>query len=160
MTKAVTCIFLPERADEAVAFYLETVDDSKIVDEFHFSGPGEGTKTSLWNVALGGTPYQFLGAVGASARPTQAFSISLTVDDQESLDRHWDAFVAAGATEVACGWLTDHFGVSWQIVPRRFYELVGRTDPAVAQRTVESVWFQEGARIQVDALEAAARAGD
>jgi len=156
MTKAVTCIFLPERAAEAVAFYLDTVDDSRIVDEFHFDGPGEGAGTSLWNVAIGGTPYQFLGAAGATAQPTQAFSISLTVDDQQSLDRHWNAFIAAGGQEVACGWLTDPFGVSWQIVPRRFYELVGGGDPARAQRVVESVWFQEGARIQVDALERAA----
>jgi len=54
------------------------------------------------------------------------------------VDEYWDKRLKAGATPTACGWIKDPFGLSWQIVPRRFTELIGVSDsvalsPAVAQ---------------------------
>ena len=48
---------------------------------------------------------------------------------QSEVDRYWDALVRAGAKPVMCGWITDPFGLSWQIVPRRFMELIADPDP-------------------------------
>jgi predicted 3-demethylubiquinone-9 3-methyltransferase (glyoxalase superfamily) len=85
-------------------------------------------------------------------------SISLSVDcaDQAEVDRYWEALTANGGRPVACGWLKDKYGLSWQIVPRRLTELLTTSDPATAQRVMAAM--MEMVKIDVAALEAAAKA--
>ena len=58
----------------------------------------------------------------------------MNCDTQAEVDRLWDALTADGGEESQCGWLTDKFGVSWQIVPKVLAELIGSADRAAAQR--------------------------
>ena len=55
------------------------------------------------------------------------------------MDEYWNTFVRAGASPVQCGWITDPFGVSWQIVPRRFIKLIGDANPQKVQAEVDAM---------------------
>ena len=65
---------------------------------------------------------------------------------------------AADGTPDACGWVTDRFGLSWQIVPKRLMELQADPDPARAQRTVDAM--MKMVKLDVAELERAADAND
>ena len=60
---------------------------------------------------------------GPHYKLTPAFSLMVNCETQEEVDYYWDK-LTEGGTEVQCGWLTDKFGVSWQIVPKMFMELM------------------------------------
>jgi protein-tyrosine-phosphatase len=60
-------------------------------------------------------------------------------EDQAEVDRYWDALLAAGATPLQCGWIRDRFGLSFQIVPRRFMELMSDPNPAKSQAVLAAM---------------------
>ena len=70
---------------------------------------------------------------------SEGFSLFVDCEDQAEVDRYWDALVQAGAEPSRCGWITDPFGLSWQIVPRRFVELVRDGDPKKVQAVVAAM---------------------
>ena len=65
---------------------------------------------------------------------TETISFSVTCADQAEVDHYWTSLTADGGEESVCGWLKDRFGLSWQIVPKRLYELMEDPDPARATR--------------------------
>ena len=81
-------------------------------------------------------------------------SLYVLCDDQADVDRYWDALLADGGREVQCGWLTDRFGLSWQVIPRRLEELLSTTDPAAAARVTATMLGMT--KIDVAGLERAA----
>jgi predicted 3-demethylubiquinone-9 3-methyltransferase (glyoxalase superfamily) len=76
-------------------------------------------------------------------------------DSQEELDGYWDR-LAEGGQEIACGWVTDRYGVSWQIIPKRLLELQGDPDPEKVQRVMAAML--QMVRIDIAGLEKAAAA--
>ena len=95
--------------------------------------------------------------MGFNGGPQFSFSegVSLFVDcaDQEEVDRYWDAIVVAGGTPTQCGWIKDPFGLSFQIVPRRFMELIGDSDPVKVKAVTEAMLKM--VKLDVAALEKA-----
>src|SRR5918992_2764561 len=86
---------------------------------------------------------------------TEAISFSITCRDQAEVDYYWDSLVDGGEESV-CGWLKDRFGLSWQIVPTRLYELVSDPDPTRARAASQAMLGMR--RIVIADLEAAADA--
>lgn len=83
-------------------------------------------------VALnGGASPQFTFSMG--------FSISVQCDTQEEVDRYWNALLQGGGQGVACGWLTDKFGVSWQINPKTLMEAITHRDPKKAAKAMQAM---------------------
>ncbi len=87
---------------------------------------------------------------GPAQQLTPAFSFSVHCDSQEEIDQYWERLIAGGKA-MACGWLTDCFGVSWQIVPRNLGELIRH--PKGMQAMMGMI------KLQMATLEAAAREG-
>ena len=73
-------------------------------------------------------------------------------ESQEEVDRYWSR-LTDGGQEIACGWVTDRYGLSWQIVPRRLRELLADPDPERAQRAMAAML--QMTKIEVDELERA-----
>ena len=131
MPRTYPCLWFDTRAEEAAEFYTALFPNSKINAVTRYpagSGEREGTVLTV-EFELDGQ--RFVGINGGPQFPfTEAVSFQITCETQEEVDRYWAAF-AEGGKEGPCGWVTDRFGLSWQVVPARFVELVNDPDPAV-----------------------------
>ncbi len=134
----------------AVAFYCTVFPGARRLDRD--SSDATDDEPVVIPFELDGRPFQALGG-GPEFRPTPAFSLSVSVGGQDELDRYWDALVEGGAPG-RCGWLTDRFGLSWQIVPTRLGELLGDPDPDRARRALEQMLTMD--KLDLAPLEAAA----
>ncbi len=146
-----TCLMLPGKAEEAVAFYVSVVPDSRVEGGFSAT---PGAPPIIIDFTLAGTPYQALNA-GLDAAFTEAASISVLCRDQAELDRLWDALLAGGGAPIECGWLRDRFGLCWQLVPEAMPRLMAQADAAAAQRVMAAMMGM--VKLDVAKLEAAFR---
>ena len=83
------------------------------------------------------------------------FSIMVECETQAEVDRLWDALTDGGKA-IACGWLTDRWGVTWQITPKRLLDLMNEPDRAKGKRVTEAM--MKMVKLDIAGLEAAARA--
>jgi predicted 3-demethylubiquinone-9 3-methyltransferase (glyoxalase superfamily) len=84
-----------------------------------------------------------------------AISMVVLCDDQRELDRYWNALLAGGGKEQACGWLIDRFGLRWQIVPAILDDLMADEDTARAKRVTDAMLKM--VKLDIAALEKAYR---
>ena len=150
--KIIPCLWFDFIAAEAVAFYLRTFGDGRILRTSHYGDavPQHRGKVLLIEFELFGRRYQALNA-GPQHPFTPAVSLSVDCDDQAEVDRLWDALLADGGTPSRCGWLEDRFGVSWQVVPTELFTLI--QDPRGAAAMLQQV------KIDLAAIRAAVAAG-
>lgn len=155
MSKIVPCFWFDGQAEEAAAFYTSLLPDSRIDRVFRSpcdtpSGPAGMVLTVEFTLA--GNQYLGLNG-GPNFTFNEAVSFQIMCDDQAEVDRLWAALTEGGA-EVACGWLKDRFGLSWQIVPRRLVELLNDPDPVRAKRAMEAMMTM--VKLDIATLERAA----
>jgi len=133
-------LWYAKEAEEAARFYASIFPDSRVdrittLQSETPSGPPGSVK--VVDFTLFGQRFQAF-----SAGPLDSFnhSISLVVacEDQAELDRYWSALLQGGAAE-QCGWLRDKYGVSWQIVPAIFDEMMADRDPARSKRVTDAM---------------------
>lgn len=125
MSKITPFLWFNSNAGEAADFYLSLFPNARKVGEVRSKGVGPWPEGAIATVTLEleGQQVTFLNG-GAYQQLTPAFSFTLNCEDQAEIDRYWAAFVDDGGKEMACGWLTDRFGVSWQVVPRDMGRLI------------------------------------
>jgi predicted 3-demethylubiquinone-9 3-methyltransferase (glyoxalase superfamily) len=134
-TKQITpFIWLEGGASAARDFYTDLFEDGDTV--YEMPGPGEEPMGVAIYLA-GNTIILFNGGPGHPQ--TDAFSLMVSVEGQEEVDRLWDALTADGGQESRCGWLKDKFGVSWQIIPTILPDVLGGPDPEGRQRATEAM---------------------
>lgn len=145
-----TCLWLDHQAQEAAETYVALLPGSRILHSY----PRRGGTGGVWlvQVELLGQRYSLLNG-GPHFRLTAAASIEVHLDTQREVDRLWNALLEGGTAQ-RCGWLTDRFGVSWQIIPRTLLRLVHTPDEAVAQRVLEAMMGM--VKLDAATLEAAA----
>jgi predicted 3-demethylubiquinone-9 3-methyltransferase (glyoxalase superfamily) len=133
-------LWLDNNAEEAMNFYTSVFRDSKVLGVTHYGDAGPGPKGSVMTVTftLNGQDITLLNG-GPLFPQSPAFSFAVTVDTQEELDELWEKLLSGGGKPSQCGWLTDRFGVSWQIVPKIFFELSQNSDQKKSQRVMEAV---------------------
>jgi predicted 3-demethylubiquinone-9 3-methyltransferase (glyoxalase superfamily) len=141
MQKITPFLSFPDgNAEEAVAFYVSLLPDSRIDHIFRSpvdtpSGPA-GSVLTL-DFTLAGMSYVALNK-GPDDTFNAAISFMVRCDDQAEVDRLWTA-LSAGGREIACGWLCDRWGLTWQITPKRLLELIKDADPGRAQRAMKAM---------------------
>lgn len=149
MTKVTPFLMFNDQLEAAIAFYTATFPDSEIRN---VARHGEDGPVASAEFVVGGQVF-----MGYNGGPYFTFSegISLYVDcaDQAEVDEYWDKLVSAGATPTACGWIRDPFGLSWQIVPRRFTELIRDEDPRKVKAVMDAMLKM--VKLDVAALERA-----
>ncbi len=126
-------------AEEAMNFYLGIFKDSKIISINRYS---KGTPMPEGTVMTASFELQGQTFVALNAGPMFQFSpaISFVVncEDQAEVDYYWD-ILSAGGKQMQCAWLTDKFGVTWQIVPKQLGQLLSDPDPAKAGRVMQAM---------------------
>jgi predicted 3-demethylubiquinone-9 3-methyltransferase (glyoxalase superfamily) len=149
MSKVTPFLMFNNQLEDAIAFYTATFPDSEIKNIARNGSDGPVTSAEF---VVGGQ--KFMGYNGGSYFTfTEGFSLYVDCENQAEVDEYWDKLVAAGATPTQCGWITDPFGLSWQIVPRRFMELIGDDNPAKVQAVMAAM--MEMVKLDVAALEKA-----
>lgn len=157
MSLITPCLWFDGNAEDAVRFYTSTFPHSTI-DDIHQARadtPG-GAAGSVLMISFTLGERKFLALNGGRHDAfNDAVSMSVDCADQTEVDRYWDALTAGGGRPVACGWLKDKFGLSWQIVPRQLPKLLANADPAVGQRVMQAMF--QMVKLDIAALEAAAK---
>jgi hypothetical protein len=153
--KIVPCLWFDGDAEAATAFYVSLLPDSRIiaVNRSPVDTPS-GREGSVLTVqfVLAGREYVALNG-GPAFRFTEAVSFMVMTEDQAETDRLWDALIADGGSENACGWLKDRWGLSWQITPRRLMDLTTDPDPARARAPMTAMMTMR--KIDIAALDRA-----
>ncbi|MBW6396671.1 VOC family protein [Roseomonas sp. HJA6] len=154
MTELSTCLWFATQAEEAARHYVAAIPNSAI-GEVTTRPPGvPGAEGSVFMVTftLAGAP---MLAFNADPPPgfTNGLSLVVSCTDQAELDRVWDAMLEGGGKTQACGWLTDRFGVSWQIVPEALPRLMKAGDAAQRGRVMAALMTM--IKLDAAALEAA-----
>jgi predicted 3-demethylubiquinone-9 3-methyltransferase (glyoxalase superfamily) len=152
------CLWFDSELEEAAAFYTSIFPNSSIghLARYTESGPGEPGAVMAGEFTLDGLTFRAINGGPDHAGFTETISFSVTCADQAEVDHYWGSLTADGGEESVCGWLKDRFGLSWQIVPRRLYELMEDPDPARATAATEAMLRMR--KIVVAELEAAADA--
>jgi predicted 3-demethylubiquinone-9 3-methyltransferase (glyoxalase superfamily) len=149
MAKVTPFLMFNDQLEAAIEFYTATFPDSSVKNVARTGKNGPVTSAEF---VVGGQSF-----MGYNGGPHFAFSegFSLYVDckDQDEVDRYWDRLVKAGARPTQCGWITDQFGLSWQIVPRRFVELISGKDPRKVKAVIGAMLKM--VKLDVAALERA-----
>lgn len=133
------CLWFDNRAEEAMYFYTSIFKNSKIGDISRYgeAGPGESGAVMTVIFELDGQPFMALNG-GPHYKFTPAISFSVPCETQDEVDRLWDALTEGGEPG-PCGWLTDKYGLSWQIVPTALMELMQGGDAEQARRVTEAM---------------------
>lgn len=144
-----TCLWFDDQAQEAAECYVSLLPGSTILHSYPRRG-AEGV--FLVHLTLLGQRYTFLNG-GPHYRLSPAASIEVHLDTQAEIDLLWHALLHGGEAQ-RCGWLTDRFGVSWQIIPRCLIRLMQTDDDARAARVTLAMMGM--AKLDIATLEAAA----
>lgn len=151
------CLWFDDDLEDAMGFYTRIFPDSRIGNVSRYGDAGPGTPGSVMaaDFELAGLAFRAING-GPQFQFSEAISFSVSCADQAAVDHYWDALTADGGEESMCGWLKDRFGLSWQIVPDRLFELVSDPDPARAGAATQAMLGMR--RIVIADLEAAADA--
>ena len=148
MTKVTPFLMFNDQLEAAIAFYTTTFPDSEIKNSARTGKDGPITSAEF---VVGGQ--SFMGYNGGPYfKFSEGFSLFVDCKDQEEVDEYWNK-LSAGATKSQCGWITDQFGITWQIVPRRFMELIGDKNQKKVQAVMEAM--MKMVKLDVAALERA-----
>jgi predicted 3-demethylubiquinone-9 3-methyltransferase (glyoxalase superfamily) len=149
MSKVTPFLMFNDQLDAAIAFYTATFPDSEIRNVARTGKDGPVTSAEF---VIGGT--SFMGYNGGPYFTfSQGFSLFVDCKDQAEVDEYWNKLISAGATPTQCGWITDPFGLTWQIVPRRFMELISDDNQAKVQAVMAAMMTM--VKLDVAALERA-----
>lgn len=139
MTKITPFLWFDGKVEEAVTFYTSLFKNSKITSMRHLPGEVPGTKGKVMTAEfiLDGQAFMALDG-GPHFKFTPALSLFIDCKTQEEVDELWDK-LSAGGEPGRCGWLTDKYGLSWQVIPSALGELMNGSDPVKSKRVMNAM---------------------
>jgi len=122
-------LWFDSSAEEAANLYVSVFKNSKVTSASRYGEAGPGPKGSAMSVTFQLDGQEFMALNGGPLfKFTEAISFFVNCETQDEIDRLWSK-LGDGGEPGQCGWLTDKFGLSWQIVPNVLGELMGDPDP-------------------------------
>ena len=135
MSKVTPFLMFNDQLESAIEFYTSTFPDSRVTN---VARAGKDGPINSAEFVIGGQ--SFMGYNGGSYFTfSEGVSLFVECEDQEEVDEYWNKLVNAGATPSRCGWITDQFGLTWQIIPKRFIELVGDKNKKKVQAVIAAM---------------------
>jgi predicted 3-demethylubiquinone-9 3-methyltransferase (glyoxalase superfamily) len=155
--KFATHLWFNNQAQQAAELYTGLFENSSI-DNVVRAPAGvpdvEEGAVFIVDLTIMGQKYIFLNG-GPQFPFDSQVSLYVQCETQEDVDKYWEALLAGGGKPVQCGWLTDKFGLSWQIIPKRLEELMTGGDKEAANRVTQAMLKM--VKINVAELEEAAK---
>ena len=155
MPKITPFLWFDNQAEEAANFYVSIFKNSKILSVTRYGDTGPGPKGSVMvaSFELDGQKFNALNG-GPIFKFTEAISLVVNCESQAEVDHFWEK-LGEGATQRNCGWITDKFGVTWQVVPAILGELLGSPDKDKVKRVMMAMMKMD--KLDIKALEDAAK---
>ena len=150
-------LWYAKEAEEAATFYASVFPNSRVdrVTTMQSESPsGPPGSLKVVDFTLFGRKFQAMTA-GPHHDFNDAISLVVECADQAELDRYWEALLAGGGRPQACGWLSDRYGLRWQIVPAGWEKLMAESDQARAKRVADAMLKM--VKLDIAKLEQAAR---
>ena len=140
MPKITPFLWFDKDAEEAAKFYTSIFKKSKIKKVTRAPGDNpSGPKGAVLVVDFQINGQNLTAMNGGPGHPqTDAFSLSVLCDTQKEVDDYWKK-LTEGGKEVACGWLKDKFGLSWQVVPKEMMKMLQSKDRVKAGRAFQAM---------------------
>jgi predicted 3-demethylubiquinone-9 3-methyltransferase (glyoxalase superfamily) len=140
MQKITTFLWFDQNALEAANFYVSVFPNAKIERIAYNTEVTPGPTGSVMTVVFSLEGQEFIALNGGPIfKFTPAISLTVNCETQEEIDRYWTLLTADGGAAVECGWLTDKYGLSWQIVPSEIETMISDPDPEKSQRVMTAV---------------------
>jgi predicted 3-demethylubiquinone-9 3-methyltransferase (glyoxalase superfamily) len=153
--KIVPNLWFDTEAEEAANFYLSVFENSRILNVTHYTEAGPRETGMVMTVEWELDGQRFVGINGGPEfKFDEAVSFQINCKDQDEVDYYWEKLTADGGKESQCGWLTDKYGLSWQVTPEGMEELFADPDPERARRAMEAMLKMS--KLDLDALRSAA----
>jgi predicted 3-demethylubiquinone-9 3-methyltransferase (glyoxalase superfamily) len=158
MQKIIPFLWFDTQAEEATNFYVSIFPNSRVTSVRRYGDAGPGPKGTVMTTEfeLEGQSFYALNG-GPHYSFTPAISLFVNCETQEEVDALWDKLAEGGRID-QCGWLTDKFGVTWQIIPTALKKALGDPDPGRARRAMQAMLKMR--KIDVAELQRAMDAGD
>ena len=156
MQKIVTNLWFDGRVEEALDLYTSCFADARVsrITRYAEAGMGEAGEIMTAEFELAGQAFCIING-GPLYTHSPAMSLAVNCVDQDEVDRLWERLTSDGGEDGRCGWLTDRFGVSWQLVPVRLGELLASEDAAAVERVTATLLQMN--KLDIAALEQAFR---
>lgn len=157
MQKITPFLWFDNQAEPAANYYVSIFENSKISSVQHYDDAAARAsgrpKGSVMTVAFELYGQEFVALNGGPVfKITPAVSFVVNCETQAEIDDLWEE-LTAGGQEVQCGWLTDRFGVSWQVVPAALGRLISGADPMKSGRAMQALMQMK--KIDIAALQRA-----
>jgi predicted 3-demethylubiquinone-9 3-methyltransferase (glyoxalase superfamily) len=120
------CLWFENQAKEAAAFYCSVFPNSKILTD----------TPMVVEFELNGKFFMGLNGRPEGVKFNESISFVIPCEDQAEIDHYWNKFTVDGGAESMCGWCSDKYGVSWQVIPAMLGELM--SDPEKAPRVAQA----------------------
>jgi predicted 3-demethylubiquinone-9 3-methyltransferase (glyoxalase superfamily) len=139
MQKIAPCLWFDGKAEEAMNFYTSIFKNSKVgnVTRYGEAGPGENGSVMTATFEIEGQEFMALNG-GPMFKFSPAISFIVLCKTQEEVDDFWAKLLKGGVPQ-QCGWLTDKFGGSWQIVPTILPEMLQDKDAEKTKRVMQAM---------------------
>jgi predicted 3-demethylubiquinone-9 3-methyltransferase (glyoxalase superfamily) len=131
-------------AKAVVDYYLSIFKDGKLKDHRKYKNPPEagGGDFETAIMEINGIEFNILAA-GPYFKFNESVSFVINCKDQEEVDYYWNALTANGGQESAWGWCKDKYGLSWQVVPVEYFDLINSEDPKVRDKAMQNTLKQK-----------------
>ncbi|MBX9778995.1 MAG: VOC family protein [Chitinophagaceae bacterium] len=143
--KITPCLWVETKDAKAVAdYYLSIFKDGKLKEHRKHKNPQEAGggdfETAIIDIA--GMELNILAA-GPFFKFNESVSFVINCKDQAEVDYYWNALTVNGGQESSCGWCKDKYGLSWQIVPVEYFDLINSNDPDVREKAIRNTFKQK-----------------
>ena len=131
-------------AKAVVDYYLSIFKDGKLKDHRKYKNPPEagGGDFETAIMEINGIEFNILAA-GPYFKFNESVSFVINCKDQAEVDYYWNALTANGGQEGSCGWCKDKYGLSWQVVPIEYFDLINSNDPNVREKAMRNTLKQK-----------------
>jgi predicted 3-demethylubiquinone-9 3-methyltransferase (glyoxalase superfamily) len=141
-TALTTWLWFDTEGEDAARFYTGIFKDARMgsVSRYGDAGPRPAGLAMVVEFELNGQKFAALngGPEHHISAESAAISFSIPCADQDEVDYYWER-LTEGGQEVACGWLTDKYGLSWQVIPNAFGEMMRDPDQDKVQRVMAAM---------------------